>query len=183
MWLWIVLIIIIVLLIYFFLTYNTLVVLENRIDNAWSQIDVQLKKRVNLIPNLVKTIKGYAKHEKTVFTDVTKARASMARAKSVEGKMKSHNMLTEALGRLFAVAENYPKLEASKNFMQLQEELSGIEGKIAYARQFYNDSTLKYNNKIELFPSNIVALMLGRTKEKPYFSVSEKERGVPEVNF
>ena len=172
-----------ILLIYFFLTYNSLVVLENRIDNAWSQIDVQLKKRVNLIPNLVKTIKGYAKHEKTVFTDVTKARASMAKAKTVAGKIGASNMLTEAIGRLFAVAENYPKLEASKNFMQLQEELSGIEGKIAYARQFYNDSTLKFNNKIELFPSNIVAMIIGKTKEKPYFSVSEGERGVPEINF
>jgi len=183
MWLWILLIVIVILIVWFFGTYNALIVLENRIDNAWSQIDVQLKKRINLIPNLVKTIKGYAKHEKSVFIDVTNARASMAKAKTVAGKIKSSNMLTDALSHLFAVAENYPKLEASKNFIQLQEELSGIEGKIAYARQFYNDSTLKFNNKIEMFPSNIVAGMIGKNKEKPYFEATETERAVPDVNF
>lgn len=162
--------------------YNSLVQLRNRIENAWSQIDVQLKKRYDLLPNLVETVKGYAKHEKSVFTEVTQARAQMANAKTVGEHAKAQNMITGALKSLFAVAENYPKLEASKNFMMLQEELSGIESKIAYARQFYNDEVLKYDNMMETFPSNLVAKMFGFVP-KEYFEIEEKSREPVKVKF
>ena len=162
--------------------YNSLVQLRNRIENAWSQIDVQLKKRYDLLPNLVETVKGYAKHEKSVFTDVTKARAQMASAKTVKEQAKAQNMITDALKSMFAVAENYPKLEASKNFLMLQEELSGIEGKIAYARQFYNDEVLKYDNMMETFPSNLVARLFGFVP-KDYFEIEEKSREPVKVKF
>ena len=139
------------------MVYNGLIVKRNRVKNAWSQIDVQLKKRYDLVPNLVRSVKGYAKHEKTVFENVTKARSAMMEAGDVKDKAKANNMMTDALKSLFAVAENYPKLEASKNFMMLQEELAGIESKIAYARQFYNDSVLDYNNSKQTFPNNFIA--------------------------
>ncbi len=162
--------------------YNSLVQLRNRIENAWSQIDVQLKKRYDLLPNLVETVKGYAKHEKSVFKEVTEARAQMANAKTVREQAKAQNMITDALKSMFAVAENYPKLEASKNFMMLQEELSGIESKIAYARQFYNDEVLKYDNMMETFPSNLVAKMFGFAP-KEYFEIEEKSREPVKVKF
>ena len=128
--------------------YNSLVTLRNRIENAWSQIDVQLKLRYDLVPNLVETVKGYAKHEREVFENVTKARASMMGAKTVGEKAQADNMLTGALKTLFAVAEAYPQLKANENFLHLQEELSGIENNIAYSRSFYNDSVLELNTKI-----------------------------------
>jgi LemA protein len=165
-----------------FFVYNRLVTLKNRVDNAWAQIDVQLKKRNDLVPNLVETVKGYAKHEKGVFENVTKARSALMGASSVEGKAKASNMLTGALKSLFAVAENYPKLEASKNFMMLQEELSGIENKIAYARTAYNDSVYHYNNTQEVLPYVLIAGMLGHSK-KGYFEVGEGEKKVPKVSF
>lgn len=171
-----------IIVLYVMLTYNRLVVLRNRIDNAWSQIDVQLKKRYDLIPNLIETVKGYAKHEKSVFTEVTKARAEAINAKGVKGQAEAENMLTGALKSLFAVAENYPKLEASKNFMMLQEELSGVENKIAYARQFYNDTVLKYDNKTEKFPSKLIADAFS-FKPKPYFEMQESERKPVKVKF
>ena len=180
--LWIVGGIILLIILAFIAMFNTLVVLRKRIDNAWAQIDVQTKKRYDLVPNLVETVKGYAKHEKKVFTEVTKARASVTKAKTVEGKAKAENMLTGALKSLFAVAENYPKLEASKNFMQLQEELSGIESKIAYARQFYNDTVLSFNTKIAVIPWNMIANMMGY-KERPYFEIEEAARKAVKVKF
>lgn len=165
-----------------FFVYNRLVTLKNRVDNAWAQIDVQLKKRNDLVPNLVETVKGYAKHEKGVFENVTKARAAIMGAGSVEEKAKASNMLTGALKSLFAVAENYPKLEASKNFLLLQEELSGIENKIAYARTAYNDSVYHYNNTQEVLPYVLLAGPLGHSK-RGYFEVAESEKKVPKVSF
>jgi LemA protein len=162
--------------------YNGLVVLRNRIENAWSQIDVQLKRRTDLIPNLVETVKGYAAHEKEVFLKVTEARSALMKAESVHDQAEANNMLTGALKTLFAVAENYPQLKADQNFLMLQEELSGTESKIAYARQFYNDTVLKYDNKREKFPSNIVANLFG-FKEREYFAIDEAEREPVKVDF
>ncbi len=162
--------------------YNRLVVLRNRIENAWSQIDVQLKRRADLIPNLVETVKGYAAHEKEVFLKVTEARSALMNAKGVKEQGEANNMLTGALKTLFAVAENYPELKANQNFMMLQEELSGTESKIAYARQFYNDTVLKYDNLREKFPSNIIASTFG-FKEREYFAVEEGAREPVEVKF
>ena len=164
------------------LIYNGLVVLRNQINNAWAQIDVQLKKRADLVPNLVETVKGYAKHEKTVFENVTKARSAIMGAGTVPDKAQASNMLTTALKSLFAVAENYPKLQASQNFLMLQEELSGIESKIAYARQFYNDTVLKFNNNIQVFPNSIIAGIFGFIK-KEYFETRGAEREVVKVSF
>jgi LemA protein len=162
--------------------YNRLIVLRNRIENAWSQIDVQLKRRADLIPNLVETVKGYAAHEKEVFQRVTEARSALMNAKGVKEQGEANNMLTGALKTLFAVAENYPDLKANQNFMMLQEELSGTESKIAYARQFYNDSVLKYDNLREKFPSNIIANTFG-FKEREYFAAEETAREPVEVKF
>ncbi len=164
------------------LVFNRLVTLKNRVQNAWAQIDVQLKKRTDLVPNLMETVKGYAKHEKTVFEEVTKARASVMQAGTVAEKASANNMLTNALKSLFAVAENYPKLEASKNFLMLQEELAGIENKIAYARTAYNDSVLEYNQTQETIPYNIFAGMFGHKKSE-YFEIEAKEKEVPKVKF
>jgi len=174
--------IVIVIVGWLILAYNRLVVLRNRIENAWSQIDVQLKRRADLIPNLVETVKGYASHEKEVFQRVTEARSALMKAEGVRDQAEANNMLTGALKSLFAVAENYPELKANQNFMMLQEELSGTESKIAYARQFYNDSVLTYDNMREKFPSNIVANMFG-FKEREYFTVEEGERGPVTVDF
>ena len=176
------LVIIVILAIIVISTYNRLVVLRNRIENAWSQIDVQLKRRADLIPNLVETVKGYAAHEKEVFQKVTEARSALVNAKGVKEQGEANNMLTGALKTLFAVAENYPELKANQNFMQLQEELSGTESKIAYARQFYNDTVLKYDNMREKFPSNIVAGMFG-FKEREYFAAEESAREPVKVEF
>lgn len=162
--------------------FNDLITLRNRIDNAWAQIDVQLKKRYDLIPNLVETVKGYARHEKSVFENVTKARAAMMKAGSVGEKAKADNMLSSTLKSIFAVAEAYPQLRANENFKMLQEELSGIEGKIAYARQFYNDSVLELNTKIETIPANFMAGMMGMAKRE-YFKAEGKEKGPVKVKF
>lgn len=164
------------------LIYNSLVGLKNRVKNAWSQIDVQLKKRFDLVPNLVETVKGYAKHEREVFENVTKARSAIMGAKSFKENVDGQNMLSGALKTLFAVAENYPQLKASENFMMLQEELSGIESKIAYARQFYNDSVMAYNISIQSFPNNVLAGMFGFT-EQPYFEAAEAEKAAVKVSF
>jgi LemA protein len=165
-----------------YFVYNRLVTLKNRVENAWAQIDVQLKKRNDLVPNLVETVKGYATHEKSVFENVTKARAQMMASGTVEGKAKASNMLTGALKSLFAVAENYPDLKASQNFMMLQEELSGIENKIAYARTAYNDSVYHYNNTQQVLPYVLLAGMLGHKKTE-YFETAEAEKKVPTVKF
>lgn len=167
---------------FFIFIYNSLITLRTRIDNAWSQIDVQLKLRFDLVPNLVETVKGYAKHEKDLFTDVTKARAAMASAGTVAEKAKADNVLSGTLKSLFAVAENYPQLKANENFKMLQEELSGIENKIAYARQFYNDSVLSYNTSIATVPSNMVAGMFGFTA-RDFFKTEGAERENVKVKF
>ena len=164
------------------ITYNSLIQFRNRIENAWSQIDVQLKRRVDLIPNLVETVKGYAGHEKEVFLKVTEARSALQNAKTVGANADANNMLTGALKTLFAVAEAYPELKANQNFMMLQEELSGVESKIAYSRQFYNDTVLKYDNKREMFPSNVIAGMFN-FKEQEYFVIDEAEKGPVKVQF
>lgn len=163
--------------------YNRLVALRNRIENAWAQIDVQLKRRIDLIPNLVETVKGYATHEKETFQRVIEARSALVNAGgNVTASAQADSMLTGALKSLFAVAEAYPDLKANQNFLMLQEELSGTEGKIAYARQFYNDSVLQYDNAIESFPNNILAGMF-RFLPKPYFEAPEADRAVPQVKF
>ncbi|RJQ32547.1 MAG: LemA family protein [Actinobacteria bacterium] len=162
--------------------YNRLVVLRNRTNNAWSQVDVQLKRRHDLIPNLVETVKGYAAHEKGVFEKVTEARAGAVQAGNVADKAKAENMLTDTLKSLFAVAENYPDLKANQNFLMLQEELAGTESKIAYSRQFYNDMVLNYNNAREVFPTNIVASMFNFAG-KEYFEIEEAEKEPVKVKF
>src|SRR5437870_6742661 len=155
--LWIVLGLIALVLLYGVLTYNRLVRLRVRTENAWSQIDVQLRRRYDLIPNLVEAVKGYAAHEREVFEEVTKARAQAEAASGVKDQAQAENQLTAGIRRLIAVAENYPQLKASENFLALQEELTGTESKIAFARQFYNDQVTILNNLVQSFPSNIVA--------------------------
>lgn len=163
--------------------YNSLITLRNRCDNAWAQVDVQLRRRYDLIPNLVETVKGYAKHEREVFQKVTEARSQALNAGTVKDQGVAENMLTGALKSLFAVVENYPDLKANQNFLMLQEELAGTEGKIAYARQFYNDNVMKFNLKQQVFPSNMIASMFN-FKEKEYFEIEEPEAREPvEVKF
>ncbi len=162
--------------------YNRLIVLRNRVKNAWAQIDVQLRKRYDLVPNLVETVKGYMKHERQVFKEVTEARSALMRAKTVKDKAKANNQLTAALKTLFAVAENYPNLKANENFKLLQEQLQGIEDKIAYARQYYNDSVLAYNNAIQTFPNNVIANLFG-FKEEEFFEAEEEARKAVKVKF
>src|SRR3989338_1476505 len=174
--------IIAILVIWFLLAYNGFVQLKNRIDNAWSQIDVQLKRRFDLIPNLVETVKGYAKHEKETLKMVTEARTLMMKSDSVKDKAKADNMLTAGLKSIFAVAEAYPKLMASDNFKMLQEELAGTESKIAYSRQFYNDNVLSLNQAIQQFPTNMLANMFN-FKERDYFKVEESEKKPVKVKF
>jgi LemA protein len=158
--------------------YNGLITLRNRADNAWAQVDVQLRRRYDLIPNLVETVKGYAAHEKETFQKVTEARSQAINAGTVAEQGKAENMLTGALKSLFAVAESYPDLKANQNFLMLQEELAGTEGKIAYARQFYNDTVMKFNTKQQVFPSNLIASMFN-FQEKEYFEIEEAEAKEP----
>ncbi len=163
--------------------YNALVRLRNRAQNAWAQVDVQLRRRYDLIPNLIETVKGYATHEKETFQNVTEARTAAMGAQTVQDQGKAENMLSGALKSLFAVSENYPDLKANQNFLMLQEELAGTEGKIAYSRQFYNDSVMKYNTKQEVFPSNIVAGMFPFEKME-YFEIDEEAAREPvQVKF
>lgn len=167
---------------YVWLTYNSLITLRERIKEALSGIDVQLKRRADLIPNLVETVKGYAKHEKEIFENVTKARSQLMKADTPHAKAEADNMLTGALKSLFAVAENYPTLRASENFQKLQEELSDTENKISYSRQFYNSNVLAYNTKIQMFPSSLIARQFG-FKEKEFFEAEEEERKNVKVSF
>ena len=165
------------------LLYNSLVRARNLARNAWAQIDVQLKRRYDLIPNLVESVKGYAAHERQVLENVTRARAAAAAARSLEERQQAENMLTGALRTLFAVAESYPQLQASQNFLQLQKELSDTESKIAFARQFYNDTAMKYNNRIQTFPANLLAGALGFVFI-PYFETEDvRERAPVRVGF
>lgn len=174
--------IIVLLGIYVVATRNSLVVLRNRAQDQLSQIDIQLKRRFDLIPNLVETVKGYAKHEKETLEGVVNARNTYLSANTPEDQLKADGELTKAVNKLFALAESYPDLKANQNFLNLQNELSTTEEKITYARQFYNDSVLNLNNKIELFPSNIVASMFHFTKEK-FFEASEAEKQNVSVKF
>jgi LemA protein len=164
-------------------TYNVFVGLRNQVDNAWSQIDVQLKRRHDLIPNLVETAKGYMQHERGTFEAVTNARAQAMGAKTVAESAKAEGTLGDALSKFMLVVENYPELKANQNFLALQEELSSTENKIAFARQAYNDQTMFFNNRIQMFPSNIVAGIFSFTK-RDFFEVSAAaEREVPKVSF
>ena len=182
MW-WIILIIIVVLiLIYLGSTYNSFVVLRNRVKDQWAQIDVQLKRRFDLIPNLVETVKGYASHEKDTLEVVVKARNEYLSSDTPEGKIEANNDLNKVVTKLFALAESYPELKADTNFRELQTTLTETEDKISYARQFYNDVVMKYNNKVEVFPSNIVAGMFG-FKTSAYFNATEEERENVKVKF
>ncbi len=169
-------------LLYVIVTYNALVRLRNRIENAWAQIDVQLRRRYDLIPNLVETVKGYAKHERDTLEAVTQARANAINAQGPVEQAKAENMITGALKSLFAVSEAYPDLKANQNFLALQEELAGTEGRISYARQYYNDAVLRLNTKIQSFPSNILAGMFG-FKEHEYFEADDTSRGPVSVQF
>jgi LemA protein len=163
--------------------YNGLVGSRNQVDNAWAQIDVQLKRRHDLIPNLVETAKGYMKHERETFESITKARSAAMGAKSVSEVAKSEGQLADALSKFMLVVENYPELKANQNFLALQEELTGTENKIAFSRQNYNDQVLFYNNKIQMFPSNVVAGMFVFTKRDFFQVETALEREAPKVNF
>ena len=162
--------------------FNSFIRLKNRTNEAWSDIDVQLKRRHNLIPNLVESVKGYARHEKGVFEKVTQARTNAMGAKGIEAKGQAENMLSNTLKTLFAVAENYPDLKANANFLELQRELSDTENKVQAARRFYNGNVRDFNIKAEHFPSRIVAGMFG-FKKRDFFEIEEAERAVPEVKF
>lgn len=181
--LWIILGVLAILVIWIIAAFNTLVSLRNRIENSWSQIDVQLKRRYDLIPNLVRTVKGYARHERETFDSITKARTAAMAAKTLPERAKQENIISGALKTLFAVAENYPRLLASNNFKMLQEELSSTESKIAYSRQFYNDSVLSYDNARRTFPGNIIASMFNFTEQKEYFRAEETEKKAVKVEF
>jgi LemA protein len=183
--LWVVVgILVIVLLVatFFVVLYNRLVRLRNRTENAWAQVDVQLRRRYDLIPNLVETVRGYASHERATFEEVTKARTAAQQAKTVPEQAEAENFLTAAIGRLFAVAEDYPELRATENFQQLQGQLEETEQKIAVSRQVYNDAVLTYDTALETVPTNIVGGMFN-FEEKPYFEIEEPIREAPRVQF
>jgi LemA protein len=163
--------------------YNMLIRLRNRVREAWAQIDVQLKRRYDLIPNLVNTVKGYAKHEKELFENVTKARANAIAAGSVGQQAQAENMLTGALRSIFAVAENYPDLKANQNFLSLQEELSTTENKISFARQHYNESVRAFNTRIQMVPNNVVAGMANFKQEEMFELEDAEQREAPKVEF
>lgn len=178
----IVIIIVVVIVLWAIGAYNGLVKLKNKAQASWAQVDVVLKRRSDLIPNLVETVKGYAKHEKGTLEDVMKARSSYTQATTTQEKIDSSNVLTNALGHLFAVAEAYPELKANQNFLDLQKQLSETEDKIQYARQFYNDDVAQYKNKCEMFPSNIIA-NIGGFKPLPFYEIDEASKEAPKVSF
>ncbi len=177
-----VIVIVVVLVIAAIALYNNLVKLRNMVDNAWAQIDVQLQRRLDLIPNLVETVKGYASHERGTLDEVTEARAALANAGTPAGKMEADNMLTGALKSLFAVAEAYPDLKANANFQQLQAELSSTEDKISYMRQSYNDTVMKYNTAIQTFPAVLFAGMMGFSPRESFDAVAGSDVA-PKVQF
>jgi len=176
------LIIIVFVAIWGVLTYNSLIILRGRVDNSWAQIDVQLKRRFDLIPSLVSSVKGYAQHEKETLEEVTASRTKYLSAKTPEEKLGANSELTGALSRLFAVAENYPDLKASTNFLDLQNQLKDTEDKISYSRQFYNDTAMKFNIAIVKVPTSIIAGLFG-FKGRPYFKTEGEERENVEVKF
>jgi len=183
---WWILIIIVILVVFFLLIffgyYNRIIRLENRIDNSWAQIDVQLKRRADLIPNLMETVKGYMKHERETLESVTNARAALMKAKTPQENINADNMLTGALKTLFAVAENYPDLKANQNFLNLQDELTNTENKVAYSRQHFNDSVLAFNNIVETIPGKWFAGFMGK-KTREMLQIPEASREVPKVKF
>ncbi len=183
-WGWILIGVVVLLVIAVIALYNKLVKYRNRVNNAWHQIDVQLNRRADLIPNLVETVKGYASHEKETFDMVTRARSALMNASTVTENAQAEGMVTQALKSLFAVAEAYPELKANQNFLALQEELAGTENKISYARQFYNDSVMSYEIGRQKFPANIIASMFGFTEKRDYFEPETPEaRVAPKVSF
>ena len=179
---WIPLGILLLIVVYIWSLYNGLITASTQVSEAWSQIDVQLKRRMDLIPNIVESVKGYAKHEKSIFENVTKARSALMSAKSPDESAKANDMLSGALKNLFAVAENYPQLKANENFAQLQQELSDTEDKVAYSRQFYNSIVKDFNIKVKVFPNAIIASLFG-FKEKSFFEVAEADRQAVKVQF
>jgi LemA protein len=181
-WLWIVLAIVAVVVLALVWIYNRLVSLRTRVDNGWSQIDVQLRRRADLIPNLVETVKGYAAHERELFEHVAEARARSIEASGVPQQAEAENRVTAGLRQLLAVVENYPELKANQNFLALQEELIGTESKIAYARQFYNDQVMRLNTLIQSFPSSLVASAFD-FEERPFFEIDDPARGPVEVEL
>jgi len=182
MLLWILIGVGVLLAIIFFIYFNRFAVLGNRIDNSLSQINVQLKRRADLIPNLIETVKGFAKHEKAAIKAVTDARKALMGAKGIEKKVKADGELEKALKTIFAIAEGYPDLKANTNFLELQRELSSTEDKVAYSRQYYNDSILTYNNLCKTFPGAFFAKLYGK-KEKEYLKIAEAEKKLPKVEF
>jgi LemA protein len=181
-WVIIIVAVLVLLLLLVISMYNKLVRLRNRTKNAWAQVDVQLRKRYDLIPNLVETVKGYATHERETFEEVTKARTAAQQAQGVEEQAAAENMLTQAIGRLFAVSEAYPELRASENFQQLQASLSDVEQNIAVSRQVYNDTVLTYNNAVQSVPTNIFANIFN-FDEAQFFEIEEAARQAPQVSF
>ncbi|MBR3180754.1 LemA family protein [Candidatus Saccharibacteria bacterium] len=183
----IVLLIILVLIAALWSTYNSLVRLDERVNEAWSDITVQLKYRADLIPNVIETVKGYAKHEKEVFEGVTEARSAVMGAKTVKSAAKAETEMTNALSRVFAIAESYPELKANTNFQKLQEQLQDVEDKIQAARRFYNAGAKELNTKIKTFPTNVINNIIGHFKPRDYFEVAETERSAiekaPDVKF
>jgi LemA protein len=180
--LWVIIGLVVLIVIFFILTYNRLVRLRNRIEAAWAQIDVQLKRRHDLIPNLIETVKGYAAHERQTLEAVIQARQQAVSATGVENQAQAENMLTGALRQLFAVSEAYPNLKANENFLALQEELTGTEGRIAFSRQFYNEQVLAYDNALQTFPTNTIAGMFNFAG-KPYFEAEPESRENVKVDF
>jgi LemA protein len=179
---WIIIIVVVLILLYFLGVYNSLVDLKNKMKNSWAQIDVQLKRRFDLIPNLVETVKGYAKHESETLEKVISARNSYLSAAPGNEQVKANNELTGALNKLFALAESYPDLKANTNFLDMQSNLKDTEDKISYSRQFFNDSVLTYNNKVQMFPSSIIAKLFG-FKPGTFFEASEEARENVKVKF
>jgi len=179
---WILIILAAILVIMFITYFNKFVILGNRIDNSLAQIDVQLKKRADLVPNLIEIVKGYVKHETAMIEKVTEARKALLSAKDITSKVKAGDKLQGALKTIFALAESYPNLKANENFLQLQQELSAIEDKVAYSRQFYNDSILNYNNSTQIFPGNVFASIFGKSK-KEFLHITGAERATPKIKF
>ncbi len=180
--LWILIGIFILIVLIFMYYFNRFVVLGNRIDNSLSQIDVQLRKRADLVPNLINTVKGYAKHERKIMTEVTNARKALLSARTLPERMKAGSQLQNALKSIFAIAENYPQLRANENFLHLQQELAAIEDKISFARQYYNDSILAFNNSVATFPGTFFASLFNK-KKKEFLQIPAEAKAVPKVEF
>ena len=178
----VIIVVLVLLVIYVISIYNKLVNSKNKVENQFSQVDIQLKRRADLIPNLVETVKGYTKHEEGTFTKVVEARNKALSANSINEKIEANNELSGALSKLLMLSEAYPDLKANENFLSLQNDLKETEDKITYARQFYNDSAMDFNNVVEMFPSNIIASMF-KFKEFEYFKIDEKEKETPKVKF